>query len=407
MTKKQRAATRRENFTKKLLESLELPESGRATVYDSTTAHLGLRLEANGNKTFFWFRKVRGAPTFRSIGAYPDVSIDKARETAEEWNGHLAEWKRHNYDGENPFEKPNGELTFEQLVESYIERHIHGHAKRPAFAEKRLRWQVEGYLKEWKPRKLGQVKRSDVLALHGKMGEKHKYAANRTVQLIRLLFNFAEAAELWTGPNPAAKVKRFPEVKRERFLSDQELAMLFTALKKERSADLRDFVNLCLWTGARKSDVLSARWENISFEDRRWSIPDPKRKPYAVPITVEAEEILKQREKGRKDSPWVFPSKTSESGHVEDLKTRWTELVKRAKIVNLRIHDLRRTQGSWSAAHGVPLQIIGKSLGHSSTASTEIYARLALDPVRKAMAQTNALMAAAAKRKPKLLGGAR
>jgi integrase len=405
MTSNQRTPTRRENFTKKLIESLDLPESGRITVYDSSTPHLGLRLEVNGNKSFFWFRKVRGVPTFRAIGPHPDVSIDKARETAEEWNGNLAEWKRHNYEGGNPFEKPGEEPNFAELGEQYISRHVRRHAKRPDVAEKRVRDQMDFYLKDWKSRKLSAIRRADVLTLHSTLGEKHKYSANRTVQLVRLLFNFAVSAELWQGQNPAGKIKRFAEPPRERFLNHEELSRLFTALKNEPSADLRDFVNLSLWTGARKSDVFSARWENISFEDRRWTIPDPKRKPYAVPITVEAEAILCARVKNRRNnSPWVFPSH-GPAGHVVDLKSRWAALLKRASITDFRIHDLRRTQGSWSAANGVPLQVIGKSLGHASTASTEIYARLALDPVREAMTRTNAAMLAASKRKPKQLAG--
>jgi integrase len=400
-----RTPTRRENFTKKLLESLDAPNSGRLAVYDSNTAHLALRIEANGNKSFFWFRKVRGVPVFRAIGAFPDVGIQQARETAAEWNGTLAEWKRHNYQDDNPFEKPAVELTFAELVENYISRHVRIRGKRPERDEKRVRQQVDFYLKDWKSRKLSMIRRADVLQLHSTLGAKHKYTANRTVQLIRLLFNFALSAELWSGENPATKVRRFAEPKRERFLDHEELARLFTALRKETSTDLVDFVNLCLWTGARRSDIFSMRWADVSFEDRRWSIPDPKKKPYSVPLTREAEKILGDRLKNRiKDvnngTTWVFPSR-SRSGHLEDLKDRWAKLLERAKIKNLRLHDLRRTQGSWSAANGVPLQVIGKSLGHASVASTEIYARLALDPVRQAMVATNALMLAASKRKPK------
>jgi integrase len=400
-----RSTTRRENFSKKLIDGFELPAK-RMSIYDAETGHLGLRIEPNGQRSFYWFRKIRGKPTFRAIGAYPDVTIEKARETAQEWNGALAEWKRHGFKDENPFEKPRKNISFGELVEDYIKRHVLSHAKRPDRAEKRVREQVELYLGDWKPRKLSEIRRADVLKLHDDLGEKHKYAANRTIQLIRLLFNFAIDAEMWRGTNPAARVKRFAEPERERFLSHQEVAQLFAALKKEPSRDLADFVKLALWTGARRSDIFSMRWADISFEDRRWLIPDPKKKPYAVPITQEAEEVLRARLKTKVASNiWVFPSR-GKSGHVEDLKSRWQELLKRAKISNFRIHDLRRTQGSWAAAQGVPLQVIGKSLGHSSPASTKIYARLDIDPVRQAMASTNAALVAASKKKIKALPAA-
>jgi integrase len=116
---------------------------------------------------------------------------------------------------------------------------------------------------------------------------------------------------------------------------------------------------------------------------------------------------LRDRFKRRVEGdPWVFPSHGA-TGHVVDLKDRWRVLLKRAQIENLRIHDLRRTQGSWQAAQGASLQIIGKALGHSSVASTEIYSRLSLDPVRVSMAQANAAMQAAAKRKPRITAAAR
>lgn len=247
------------------------------------------------------------------------------------------------------------------------------------------------------------IERADVLELHDTLGKKHKVAANRTAQLIRLLFNFAISAELWKGVNPAERIKRFPEHPRRRFLNHEELPRLFMALSDEPLADLRDFVVLALFTGCRKSDIFSARWENISFEDRRWMIPDPKREAYAVPITIECEEILKERQKRAGNTPWVFPSNDSNSGHVEDLKDRWKLLLERAKIENLTMHDLRRTHASWSVARGNSLFIVSKGLGQASIASAKPYAQLDLDPVRIAMTATNAALLEAMKRKPQQL----
>jgi integrase len=67
----------------------------------------------------------------------------------------------------------------------------------------------------------------------------------------------------------------------------------------------------------------------------------------------------------------------------------------RAGIVGLRIHDLRRTLGSWQAITGASLAIIGKSLGHKSVDATLIYARLSADPVRESVERATAAMIAA------------
>jgi integrase len=86
--------------------------------------------------------------------------------------------------------------------------------------------------------------------------------------------------------------------------------------------------------------------------------------------------------------PWVFPSrerKKSKSGHLEEPKAAWKRILDRAGFKNLRLYDLRRTNGSYQAIAGVSLISIGKSLGHKSPQSTAVYARLSNDRVRASM----------------------
>jgi len=81
----------------------------------------------------------------------------------------------------------------------------------------------------------------------------------------------------------------------------------------------------------------------------------------------------------------VLLSNKSKSGHLEDPKRPWRDLLERAGIEDFRLHDMRRTMGSMEAITGASLPIIGKSLGHKSTSATMVYARLSLDPVLEAM----------------------
>lgn len=409
MVKRKRPSNAPFNFTVGTITAKRAPESGRVTYHDTQVKELGLMIHPTGRRTFFWFRKVRGrGARWKTIGPFPDISIEQARGKASELSGQLARWKMDDQAGAGPFKSFRNDLTFGELVDAYCGRHVRPHAKNPAHAEKRVRGAVDFYLKRWKDRRLGEIQRAEVLDVFADLGRTRKHTANRTVQLVRLLFNFAITVELWRGENPAARIKLHHEARRERFLQPDELARLFSALRDEPNPDLRDFVNLALWTGARKADVFAMRWDNISLADNRWQVPNPKsRTPYTVPLTPEAVKILKDRLHTRlANNPFVFPSH-GKSGHVEDLKARWKELLKRAAITNLRIHDLRRTQGSWQAGLGVSLPIIGKSLGHASLAATAVYAQLNLDPVRAAMTAANAAMLAAMKKKPKLLAAPR
>jgi integrase len=398
---KTRTPTRKLNFTKRSLELLPArDDGGRLTVFDVNTAGLGFTVFPSGIRSFFHLRLVRGYPRRTTIGRFPDLTVEQARGKASALNSALAKWKLNSYEGEIPFETRR-DPNLDDLATQYVERQIKAHSARPDRAAEDVEWMVEKYLTSWRNRKIGSIRKADVIDLHERLGrESGKHTANRVVQMLRAMFYWAEKAGLWHGENPATGIKFFHEAKRTRFLQPSELPRFFATLAKEKSVDLQDFVNLALWTGARRGDVFSMRWENISLDDNRWQIPHPKnRTPYSVPLTPEAIKILKARKRRTKDSPWVFPSR-GRTGHIVSVKGAWRKLLERAELddKDLRLHDLRRTLGSYQAAQGTALNIIGKSLGHTSIAATQIYAQLDLDPIRASvMAATRTIIAGSKK----------
>jgi integrase len=101
--------------------------------------------------------------------------------------------------------------------------------------------------------------------------------------------------------------------------------------------------------------------------------------------------LRRRREETADGVPFVFPSH-GKSGHVIELKKQWDKFRKRAGIPDVRVHDLRRTKGSYMAISGVSLQQIGAVLGHRSLGSTEIYARLHQESLREAVETGDAAM---------------
>jgi integrase len=386
------------NFTKKGLDALQSTKK-RVTWHDTHAHGLCLRIEPNGRKSFCWFRKINGTPTWKNIGKFPDLSVENARTKAAEFNSLFARWKADEYDGDDPFERRR-DLTLKIALEDYVERHLGKDAKKPVEAMKGARWQFNKYLSPWGNRQLGHIRKRDVLNRHKDLRDAHGlFTANRAVQLLRAVYYWSQEHLQWKGDNPAC-IKLFAERphQRSRFLQADELARLWTVLREEPSRDLQHFVILSLFTGARKSDVLSATWPTISFEPSAWSIPDPKNKePYVVPLMSEVVTVLNERRKDAKNE-WVFPGR-GRTGHLTGFKHSWPALLKRAKITGLRIHDLRRTLGSWQATTGASLPIIGKSLGHLSPEATSIYARLQLEPVQEAVERATKAMLTAGKKK--------
>lgn len=363
------------NFIKASLDALPLPAAGKRNYYyDVKMRGLGISITSNGAKSFIVYRWVNGKPERVTLGRYPDLSIEQARRMASEVNATIAK-------GENPNDKRRNdrtEITLGKMFAEYLERHAKIHKKEWKEDEN----QFNRYLEPWEKRKLSSITKNDIQKLHHEIGrDKGNYAANRLLSLMSILFNKANEFGLWDKINPASGIKKFPEKSRDRFLQVDELPRFFEALAQEPNDIIRDYFLLSLLTGARRSNVQSMRWDQINLKQGEWYIPDTKNKtPQTIPLMEEAIIILRRR-KEVSSSDYVFPS-TGKTGHLTEPKTGWKRILERAGISNLRIHDLRRTLGSWQARTGASLAIIGKSLNHKSPQATAIYARLDLDPVR-------------------------
>jgi len=372
------------NFTKANISALPLPPAGkRETFHDLKTNGLQIRTTSGGVKTFSVFRWVKGSrrPERVTLGRFPDISIEKARTMAAEINATIAK-------GDNPADamrKFRGEPTLRDLFSDYLERHAKVHKK--SWMEDQR--QFDRYMKKFSGRKLSSFQPSDFQRLHHKIGEENgNYAANRLLSLLRAMFNRAKEWGEWNKDNPTRGIKKFKEKSRDRFIQSDELPKFFQALQEEENEAMRDYFFISLLTGARRANVLSMRWADINFERKEWRIEETKTgDSQTIPLTKEVADILKERKK-QTDSIFVFPG-SGKSGHMVEPKSGWRRILNRAGLKDLRIHDLRRTLGSWQAASGSSLSIIGKSLNHKNASTTAIYARLDIDPVRKSVETAN------------------
>jgi integrase len=192
------------------------------------------------------------------------------------------------------------------------------------------------------------------------------------------MYNKAKMWRLYQGVNPAVGITPFEERSRERVLQADEFERFFAALDLEEET-FRDFVMLTLLTGARKSNVLSMRWDNLNLKSGTWTIPaeQSKNSQSQLIVLTEAEmEILQRRNDSEsKHDIFVFPS-NSRFGHLTDVKHSWSSFLKRANIKDLHIHDLRRSLASWMASTGANVSVIRSALHHKDVKTTlTVYAR--------------------------------
>ena len=364
-------------FTKRSIQALPTPSTDRVTYHDTKTPGLLLRVTSTGTKTFSYRRKLNGRAIRVTIGKFPATTVDQAQRKATELSAEVVK-------GNNPSDlrkEQREEMPFTDLMSLYIERHAKLHKKTWEADQKMF----NKHLSKWANRKLSDIKKTDIQRLHSKIGQTAPYAANRVLALIQTMFNFAHD---WgfDKPNPAKGIKKFKERSRDRFLEPDELPKFFLSLTEELNTTARDYFLISLLTGARRSNCLEMKWDQVNFVRAIWYIPDTKNgTPQSIPLVGEALAILKSRKELAEDgAEWVFPG-SGKSGHLVEPKKAWARILKRANIDNLRIHDLRRSLGSWQASTGANLSVIGKTLNHKNVSTTAIYARLNLDPVREAM----------------------
>lgn len=145
---------------------------------------------------------------------------------------------------------------------------------------------------------------------------------------------------------------------------------------------------MLLYTGARKSNVLSMAWCDIDIDAKIWKIPQTKTDENVTIALVEpALEILRER-KEYSDSVWVFPSLTSHTGCLVEIKTAWNALIKKANITNFRVHDLRHTLATYLIANGADAFMVKRALTHKSLQSTQVYVNLGVEHLRDKLNET-------------------
>jgi len=379
-----RVAKNQINFTKKELDKIPCPDKGYVVYHDTAVKGLIL-IVYNRSKTFHIYKLVNGRPTKPKLGNFPDMTIEQARTEAIRMLSAISK-------GEpvqsRALSKPSS-LSLGEIFERYIDEYAQHHCT--TWQDTRKNFQR--YFGVWLSRSADSITRAEVQQHMNVLGkDRGHHTANRAFDDLRAVYSWGTKYGYFTATNPCIAITKFKTRSRERFIRPDEFTEFLEKLKTESNIDIRDYIYLSLLTGARQANVLAMRWDQIDFELHLWHIPITKNKEsQTLPLTELAIRLLEDRHERRESDEWVFPS-NSASGHIVEPKAGWRKFLDRTKLKDLRMHDLRRTLGSYMAMNNQSLQIIGKALGHKSTTATQIYSRLAADPIKQAMEAAQASM---------------
>lgn len=364
-------------LTKRNIEAIQ-PTERDFCVWDDDMPGLGLRVLPSGRKQFIVQYRAGRRSRRISLGPTSIITPDQARIRA---MAILAD-ARNGQDPAANKEAYRKALMVSELAERFDEEHIALRLK--ASTAREYRRNLERFILPALGRlRVVDVTRADIAKFHHDL-RRIPYQANRCLELISKMFNLAE---MWglrpDGSNPRRHIPKYPEEKRERFLSMAELKRVGEVLREfeEEGLESRSAIlaaRLLIYTGCRLNEIMTLKWEYVDLEGRALHLPDTKTGARVVHLGEAAITLLEQAT-AIPGNPWVITGKL-EGQRLSDLQPFWQRTRARAGLHDVRIHDLRHTFASTAIAAGHSLPIIGKLLGHTQVQTTARYAHLAAQP---------------------------
>jgi integrase len=369
-----------EKLTDALARNHPTPTDGKlyAIVYDTDVKGFGLRITKAGARAFVLNYRAKGIERRYTIGAHPDWKVNAAREEAKRL-------KREIDRGRDPMEERHEEWAAPTVAE-LCDRYLAEYASRKRDGS---RLEDEGLIRQWvKPefgnRKATDVEHGDIDALHRKITKAGTpYRANRVAALLSKMFNLAIKWKV-RADNPVKGLDKNQEVKRQRYLSPEELRRLSVALAEHKNHEGSNAIRLLLLTGARRGEVLKATWDQFDLKAGVWTKPGAMTKQnteHRVPLSVPALQLLVEmraeadhgdmtaanlereaahethpkkaaarrnaaaRWRERKTTPYLFPGGIPGTP-VMNITKFWAGICSDAGLTGVRIHDLRHNSGS-------------------------------------------------------------
>ncbi len=366
--------------TVEAIQSASLPQY----LWDDQLPGFGVKVLPSGKRRYVCKYRVGGGRTGRQrwyfLGMHGQITCDQAREQASQVLSAVAR-------GEDPQARKETTRTAPTLADVWLRYEAeHLPKKKPHSVEDDRQKARDYILPTLGHHKVASLTRTDIQALHHKLADK-PYQANRVLALLSKMFSLAE---VWgyrpDNSNPCNLVERYKERSRQRYLSQAELQRLGAALEALRGTGplwpyITAAIKLLLFTGARVSEILSARWDWVDWQNRVINLPDSKTGAKPIFLSDPALRVLDEL----KQMPGFDVNPHIIHGHIKghalvNLAKPWKKICETAGLADVRIHDLRHTAASIGVAQGLNLPIIGRILGHTQAQTTQRYAHVDTDP---------------------------
>ena len=367
-------------FTDKKIQNLK-PKAQRYEEWEGNG--FGVRITPKGIKSFVFVYRFEGKPRRLTLGNYPTMSLADAHEAHAKAVKKLAQGIDPGAMAVSERREERKAPTVAGLVDEYMEKWAKTRKRSWKEDDRILKKDV---LSAWGHRKAREITRRDVIRLLDDIIDRGAgIMANRTLAVVRKMFNFAVSRDI-VPVSPCLAVRApAPEQRRDRVLSTDEIRALWQGLAgaKMMAAGTKLAIKLQLVTAQRKAEIVSAAWVEIDLTEKWWTIPPEKAKnkmAHRVPLSPLALEVLAEAKNFSGDSSWVFPSPRTDR-HITPEAV--DHALRRPGLEALGFsfwpHDLRRSAASHMTGMGISRLVVSKILNHVERGVTAVYDRHSYD----------------------------
>jgi integrase len=340
---------------------------------EGSVTGLVLEVRSSGGRTMYlrWVDPITGRQHMHKIGRLQDIGFAKAKEIAKRLRSEVVL-------GGNPATQKKDRKavpTYSWLAQKHLE-YAETYQRSYCSTEAIMRCHIRP---RWEMFRLDEISDTDIAKWFAEKADEGLKPA--TVEKIRAVFGRSfKLALQWKVPgvvsNPVSNVprRRFDNA-REVFLTAAQARRLREEVEKSSNTQLKYIVSLLLLTGARKSELLHAKWEHVDLERRVWLIPTSKNgQARRVPLSLPALKVIKELPRFP-ECEWLLPNPDTLKPFVS-IKRAWMTARDKAGLPALRIHDCRHSFASFAINAGVDLYSVGKLLGHKDFKSTARYSHV-------------------------------
>lgn len=332
---------------------------------DASISGFHVRCFEQRKSFYLYFRTKAGKERKPKIGDYGSITLAQARAVARDMLAEVAGGK----DPSAIRQAERDEKTLTDLWDAYWKRH--GSKKKSAKDD-------EGLWRRYLVADFGKLKLSEID--YEKIADKMDalsttpIGANRMLSLLSKMFNFGILPLKYATTNPCKGVRKYPENKRKRYMTNDEAAALSAILARdaEKNPASIAFLYLLILTGARKGEIANARWSYL--QGNVLAMPDGKNGAKPVYLPPAAMEVIAK-----------LPRTTGTITGIKSPQKVWLRIRKEANCTDLHLHDLRHSFASVALSAGLSLAQIGELLGHANTQTTKRYAHLIDDAAHVAV----------------------